>query len=198
MPECIPPDYPQFPVTTYGETKVAAERLGLQWAERTGGDFRCLRYPIVMQPFPPSGAHASYASLASLHALHKRKYCFPISQSIRTAMIHVDDVIDQTINFMNAPRDRLKLRIYNICGFSAKVREVQDEIESQLNDTNFSYQSPPNDEAQLVVGSWPQNLDINAASEDWLFAPRVKTLKEAVRLTIAAQREGIAAGYTLD
>jgi nucleoside-diphosphate-sugar epimerase len=43
-------DAPQWPVSLYGVTKVAGERLGVYYENRFGLDFRGLRLPAVIAP----------------------------------------------------------------------------------------------------------------------------------------------------
>ena len=78
LPDPLPETHPQWPANFYGATKVAAERLGVYYAQKHGLDFRALRLPVVISRNAPPAALTAYASHAFVAAAAGRPFEFPV------------------------------------------------------------------------------------------------------------------------
>jgi threonine 3-dehydrogenase len=169
LPSVLADDTPQWPDGLYGVTKMAGERLGVYYHRQHGMDFRCLRLPITVSRFAPTGAVSALASHAFVEAASNGQFIFTCRPETKMALIYVQDVLRAISDLMVAPARRLTRRVYNIHGFTASTLEIVDAVTKQLPHTNFQYQ--PDLKTVSLLESWPNQIDDSAARTDWYWKP---------------------------
>jgi len=166
------PQYaPLIPTTVYGISKVAGEHWANYYFKRYGLDVRSLRYPgIIGYQSMPGGGTTDYAVDIYHHAAKQQPYTCFLGPDTRLPMLYMDDAIRATIELMEAPAERIKVRTsYNLAGMSFTPAEVTDAIRQHVPDFEVSYVP---DFRQAIADSWPQSIDDSAARSDWGWAPR--------------------------
>ena len=162
------------PTTIYGISKLAGERLCEYYFTKYGVDVRSIRYPgIISYKSPPGGGTTDYAIAIFHSALKNETYdCFLESETT-LPMIYMPDAIRATIELMDAPSDKVKIRSsYNVAGVSFNPRELAAEIQKVRPEFAITY-TP--DSRQAIAVTWPQSLDDSVAREDWGWQPEVGT-----------------------
>lgn len=176
-------DTPQLtvmdPTTIYGISKLAGERLCEYYFSKFGVDVRSIRYPgIISYKSPPGGGTTDYA-IAIFHAAQRgeRYSCF-LGPETGLPMIYMPDAIRATIELMDAPATKVKVRSsYNVAGLSFNPRELAQKIKHYVPGFDIVY-AP--DSRQAIADSWPQSLDDSTATADWGWQAKVG-LDELVR-----------------
>jgi len=80
-------------------------------------------------------------------------------------MMYMPDAIRATIELMEAPQEKIKIRTsYNLSAISFSPKEIAEEIKKHIPD--FKMQYAP-DYRQEIANSWPQSIDDTEAREDW-------------------------------
>ncbi len=166
---------PQFtiaePSTVYGISKQAGERWCEYYHMISGVDVRSIRYPgLISWTSPPGGGTTDYAVDIYHKALTDRKYeCF-LSESTEMPMMYMDDAIRATIEIMEAPAEKIKIRSsYNLAAFSFTPKEIAAEIQKHVPDFTISYNP---DFRQKIADSWPASIDDSEARKDWGWDPK--------------------------
>jgi threonine 3-dehydrogenase len=95
----------EWSVLVTGVTKVAAERLGVYYHQAHGLDFRCIRLPIVVSRYAPSGAASAYVSRASIEAVREGRYEFQVRPDSRPSLIYVKDILRAFIALLEAAEE---------------------------------------------------------------------------------------------
>lgn len=154
------------PNTVYGISKLAGERWCEYYFLKYGLDIRSIRYPgLISHKAMPGGGTTDYAVHIFYDALHKHSYdCF-LSENTTLPMMYMPDAIRGTIEIMQAPKDKIKLRSgYNFSGFSFSPKEIANEIKKRIPDFTCTYQP---DFRQLLADTWPRSIDDAYAREHW-------------------------------
>lgn len=158
------------PSTIYGVTKLFMEQLGGYYHRKWGVDFRCIRYPgIISAPTLPGGGTTDYAIHMYHSALKNKPYTCPVNANEPLPMMYVDDCIDGTIQFMEAPRHELKRCVYNISGFSFSPDDLQKSIIKAGLPLEVRYEKGI---AQDIAHSWPDSMEDINARRDWKWDPK--------------------------
>lgn len=161
---------PQFtvmePNTVYGISKQAGERWCEYYFNKYNVDVRSIRYPgLIGYKSAPGGGTTDYA-VHIFHEAKKNKHyeCF-LSENTALPMMYMPDAIRATIELMEAPADKVKIRSsYNLSGMSFTPKEIAAEIQKQIPDFKISYKP---DFRQQIADSWPQSIDDERARIDW-------------------------------
>ncbi len=154
------------PTTVYGISKQSGERWCEYYHNIFGVDVRSVRYPgLISWSTPPGGGTTDYAVDIYHKALSDGKFeCF-LSEETRLPMMYMDDAIRATIEIMQAPSEKIKIRSsYNLSGVSLTPKEIADEIRKHITDFTISYQP---DFRQKIADSWPGSIDDSSARTDW-------------------------------
>lgn len=154
------------PTTIYGISKLAGERLCEYYFTRYGVDVRSIRYPgVISYKSPPGGGTTDYAISIFHAALRGERYeCF-LGPDTTLPMIYMPDAIRATIELMEAPADRVKIRSsYNVAGLSFSPAELAAAISRAVPDFRISYRP---DSRQAIADTWPKSLDDSQAALDW-------------------------------
>jgi nucleoside-diphosphate-sugar epimerase len=154
------------PTTVYGISKYAGEFWCNYFFHRYGVDVRSMRYPgLISYKSSPGGGTTDYAIDIFLAARDKKNYnCF-LEENTRLPMMYMPDAIRATIELMEAPADKIKVRTsYNLAAMSFSPVEIAEEIKKHLPGFTISYQP---DSRQDIANSWPQSIDDSSARSDW-------------------------------
>lgn len=161
---------PQFtimePTTVYGISKQAGERWCEWYYNKFGVDTRSLRYPgLIGWKSAPGGGTTDYAVHIFHEALKKKTYeCF-LTENTALPMMHMEDAIRATIEIMQAPADKIKIRgAYNLSGASFSPKEIASEIKKHIPDFTITYKP---DFRQAIAESWPQSINDDEARQHW-------------------------------
>ena len=96
--------------------------------------------------------------------------------------MYMDDAIRATIEIMEAPSEKIKIRSsYNIAGTSFSPEEIATEIEKELGPIKIAYNP---DFRQNIADSWPDSIDDICAKNDWewsVFYDLPKIIKEMIK-----------------
>lgn len=156
----------QRPRTIYGVSKVHMELMGEYYNHKTGLDFRCLRYPgIISANSKPGGGTTDYAVEIFHSALAGSDFLCGLRNDSRLPMMHIDDCINATVKFIQAPNEQLKQRTYNIGAMDFTPDEIYTEIRKHF--PNFQMHYDVNPLLQSIADSWPDVFDDQNARADW-------------------------------
>jgi nucleoside-diphosphate-sugar epimerase len=165
---------PQFtvmePNTIYGISKQAGERYCEYYHQKYGVDVRSIRYPgLIGWKSAPGGGTTDYAVHIYHEAIKHQKYeCF-LSAETTLPMMYMEDAIRATIDLMEAPAEKVKIRsAYNVAGISFNPEEIATSIRKHIPAFSISYKP---DFRQAIADSWPQSIDDTRAREDWGWQP---------------------------
>lgn len=163
-------DTPQFtiaePTTVYGISKQAGERWCEYYHNIFGVDVRSIRYPgLISYTTLPGGGTTDYAVDIYHKALSDGTYeCF-LKEDTTMPMMYMDDAIRATIEIMEAPAEKIKIRSsYNLAAISFDPKEIAEEIKKHIPDFTITYEP---DFRQKIADSWPASIDDSRAREDW-------------------------------
>jgi nucleoside-diphosphate-sugar epimerase len=166
-----PPDQtPQHtimePSTVYGISKQAGERWCEYYYNKFGVDVRSIRYPgLISYKSPPGGGTTDYAVDIFYKAKETGKFTCFLSKDTALPMMFMDDAIRATIQLMDAPADRLRIRsAYNLGGISFTPEEIAASIQKQLPEFEITYEP---DFRQAIADSWPNSINDSYAVSDW-------------------------------
>jgi nucleoside-diphosphate-sugar epimerase len=154
------------PVTVYGISKYAGEFWCNYYYQRFGIDVRSLRYPgLISYKSAPGGGTTDYAVEIYHEALDDKHYeCF-LKEDTYLPMMYMPDAIRATIELMEAPADRIKVRhSYNISAISFSPKEITASIQRHIPEFTISYKP---DYRQEIANGWPQSIDDTVAREEW-------------------------------
>ena len=154
------------PNTVYGITKQAGERWNEYYFNKFGVDVRSLRYPgLIGWKSDPGGGTTDYAVNIFHKAITNGKYESFLLENTALPMMYMPDAIRATIELMEAPEEKVKIRSsYNVGGLSFNPKEIAAEIRRHLPAFEMSYQE---DYRQAIANSWPQSIDDSHAQEHW-------------------------------
>ena len=154
------------PNTVYGITKQAGERWNEYYFNKFGVDVRSIRYPgLIGWKATAGGGTTDYAVDIFHQAIKHGKYESFISENTGLPMMYMSDAIRATIELMEAPVERVKIRSsYNLAGVSFTPKEIAAEVSKHIPNFEISYNP---DFRQTIADSWPSSIDDNHAQKDW-------------------------------
>jgi nucleoside-diphosphate-sugar epimerase len=165
LPEPLTQDAPQWPVSLYGVTKVAGERLGVYYQQQFDLDFRAIRLPAVVAARGSGGGASAYVSAAFEQSVFKGGYEFYVNPATRAPMLYIADAVRSFLDLHDAPAKNLSRRVYNIAAIAPSAEELAQAIRAHVPNAHFTYRLDPLKCA--IVESWPHRIDDSAAREDW-------------------------------
>jgi nucleoside-diphosphate-sugar epimerase len=164
------------PSTVYGISKLAGERWCEYYHNKYQVDVRSLRYPgLISYKSPPGGGTTDYAIDIFHKATSGIDYdCF-LSENTALPMLFMDDAIRATIELMEAPSEKIKIRSsYNLAGVSFTPKELSEAIKKQLPNFNITYNP---DFRQAIADSWPNSIDDAITEQQWGWKAQFDLLK---------------------
>jgi nucleoside-diphosphate-sugar epimerase len=88
-----------------------------------------------------------------------------VSKETVLPMMYMDDAIRATIELMEAPIEKIKVRTsYNLTAISFSAEELAENIKKRIPDFICEYKP---DFRQQIADSWPRSIDDSAARKDW-------------------------------
>jgi len=169
-----------MPTTMYGCNKLYCEHLGRYYArhyrqlamegERSGVDFRSLRFPGLISAFTvPHGGTSDYGP-EMIHAAAKgESYACFVREDTRIPYMAMPDAIDALLALMEAPLEALTSPVYNVSAYSPSAGEFASQVKDAFPDAAISFE--PDERRQAIVDSWPATVDDSLARTDWGFCP---------------------------
>jgi len=170
LPSPLPEDHPQWPSGLYGVTKAAVERLGVYYHRQHGLDFRCLRLPVTVSEFAPSGAASAYASRLFVDAVRDGRFTFRVRPQTCPAIIFVKDVVRALTMILHAPSEDLSRRVYNIFAMAPSAQKLADAVVERVPHVRVNFDPDP--DVVSLIESWPIDIDDCSARTDWKWQPR--------------------------
>ncbi len=164
------------PSTVYGISKLAGERWCEYYHQKHQVDVRSLRYPgLISYKSPPGGGTTDYAIYIFHKATSGIDYdCF-LSENTALPMLFMDDAIRATIELMEAPSEKIKIRSsYNLAGVSFTPKELSEAIKKQLPNFKITYNP---DFRQAIADSWPNSIDDAITEQQWGWKAQFDLLK---------------------
>lgn len=172
-------DQYQSALTMYGINKLYCENLGRYFsthfkmlAPDAGPkvDFRSVRLPgVISTDTLPSGGTSDYAPEMIHAAAQGQAYeCF-VRPDTQIPFMMMPDAIQSLISLANAPAESLTQRVYNVSSFSLSAEEFRKEVTNYFPGANVTFK--PSAMRQMIVDSWPSDVDDSAARRDWGWNP---------------------------
>lgn len=178
-----------LPETVYGISKSCAEDWCNYFWIKDKLDIRSVRYPgIIGYQSMPGGGTTDYAVDIYHKAVKGEDFeCFLKSDTV-LPMIYMEDAIRATIELMESPIEKIKVRTsYNLAAISFSPEEIANSIKKIIPDFKISYHP---DFRQTIADSWPASIDDTTARADWgwkhhydldmMTADMIKHLREAL------------------
>jgi nucleoside-diphosphate-sugar epimerase len=158
------------PNTIYGISKQAGERFCEYYHQKYGVDVRSIRYPgLIGWKSAPGGGTTDYAVHIYHEAIKNGSYTSFLAAGTTLPMMYMDDAIRATIELMEAPAEKVKIRSsYNVAGMSFDPEEIAASIRKHIPNFTLSYNS---DFRQAIADSWPQSINDAEACEHWNWKP---------------------------
>ncbi|MEY2964146.1 MAG: hypothetical protein RL754_1407 [Bacteroidota bacterium] len=159
------------PSTVYGISKLAGERWCEYYHKRFGVDVRSIRYPgLISWKSEPGGGTTDYAVEIYYKALEEGRYTSFLSEHRALPMMYMDDAIRATIELVEAPASKVKIRSsYNLAGISFDPFTIGESIKKRI--PGFTLDCVP-DFREEIASSWPESIDDSAAQEHWGWTPK--------------------------
>ena len=166
------------PNTVYGISKQAGERWNEYYFNNFNVDVRSLRYPgLIGWKSSPGGGTTDYAVDIFHQALINNNYTCFLDQNTILPMMYMQDAIRATIELMEAPEEKIKIRSsYNLAGISFSPDDIKKEISKYIPNFEISYKP---DFRQKIANSWPSSIDDTHAQNDWGWKPKYSLEKMA-------------------
>lgn len=154
------------PTTVYGISKQTGERWCEYYHRKFGVDVRSIRYPgIISYKTLPGGGTTDYAIEIFHEAIKNSKYTSFLASDAALPMMYMDDAIKATIDIMEAPAEKIRVRSsYNLAAISFTPEILAEEIKKHISNFEIAYEP---DFRQAIADSWPSSINDSAAREDW-------------------------------
>lgn len=167
-----------LPIGMYGCNKLYGEAVGNYLSQRTDEgqttpllDFRSIRFPgLISAATLPSGGTTDYAPEMLHAAAQGQPYTCFVDADTRLPFMTMPDGVDALLRLANAEASVLTQRVYNIGAFSASAAEFAEEAQRHFPGSQTVFESVTR--RQILVDSWPQDVDDSAARTDWGHNPR--------------------------
>ncbi|HUP37374.1 MAG TPA: NAD-dependent epimerase/dehydratase family protein, partial [Candidatus Limnocylindria bacterium] len=167
------------PITMYGCTKLHGEHLGRYYGrhyrqlapeERPGVDFRAIRFPgLISADTVPAGGTSDYVPEMLHAAARGQPYrCF-VREDTRIPFMAMPDASRALVALLEAPPGALSSTVYNVTAFAPSAGEWAERMRAAFPGATIAF--APDPRRQVIVDSWPEDIDDAPARRDWGFAP---------------------------
>jgi nucleoside-diphosphate-sugar epimerase len=101
--------------------------------------------------------------------LKNGKYTSFLNAQTTLPMMYMPDALKATINLMEAPAEKVKIRSsYNVAGMRFNPLEIAESIKKHI--PNFEIDFNP-DFRQAIADSWPKSINDDEARQHWGWSP---------------------------
>ena len=143
-------------------------------------DFRSIRYIGVISPMEYAyNGSTDYATEIFFKARKKEHYNICLKSSTRLPMAYIDDVIDGTMQLLEAPKDNLTVGTYNMNCVDFSPLELYTEVKKYYPELTVDYKPDIRD---TMANSWPHHYDDTSSRNDWGWNPKYDTLEKLVKI----------------
>jgi len=144
------------PSTVYGISKQAGERWCEYYFNKFGVDVRSIRYPgLISYKSLPGGGTTDYAVDIFYKAKAQGNFTCFLKEDTALPMMFMDDAIRATIELMQAPAEKIKIRsAYNLAGSRLKFVQPTTLLDLHLPQQNWQHRF--NNTCQ--ISAFPMNL----------------------------------------
>ncbi len=168
------------PITMYGCNKLYCENLGRYYsshyrllaADRAKNlvDFRGLRFPgLISAVTIPTGGTSDYGPEMLHHAAQGIPYACFVRPDTRLPFMVMADAVKALLHLERAPREAISQCVYNVTSFSPTAQDIYEIIKVALPNAEVTFE--PHLSRQVIVDSWPGDVDDSAARRDWGWDP---------------------------
>jgi len=168
-----------YPRTMYGCNKLYCEQLGIYYSKYYRQlavdrpvmlDFRCLRFPGLISAYTvPSGGTSDYGPEMLHHAAQDKPYACFVREDVRIPFMAMPDAVKSLLLLTAAPKEALKHSVYNVTSFSLSAIQFRDWVLKFFPNAQVTFE--PDVKRQVIVDSWPADLDDSAAQRNWGWTP---------------------------
>lgn len=181
-PDCpktnVKPDQVRNPVGYFGVSKLFLENLGYYYNKTYNCDFRSIRYNSVVSPIKYNyNGSTDYPSEVFFKAEKGQEYTFCLAENRTLGMCYIDDIVDGTINLIEAPRERLSQTTYNINACYFSPGEYIAQMKRYYPDLEVKYKPDVRD---IYTQTWPCHFDDTLARSDWGWNPQYDSVGKIV------------------
>jgi threonine 3-dehydrogenase len=115
---------------------------------RYGLDYRSARFPgVISADTKPGGGTTDYAVHIFHEALRTGKYKCYLRKDTRMPMIYLPDCLRATLELLEAPKEMLHRRTYNLSAISFTPEELVEELQKFIPHLQMEYEP---DERQQI------------------------------------------------
>ncbi|MCX6054886.1 MAG: NAD-dependent epimerase/dehydratase family protein [Chloroflexi bacterium] len=168
------------PITMYGVNKLYCEHLGRYYstnyrqlaADHTKNtvDFRSIRFPgLISSVTIPTGGTSDYGPEMLHHAAQGLPYACFVRPDSQLPFMVMPDAIKSLLMLEAAPREVLTRLVYNVTSFSPNAMDFCNVVNQAFPNAVVSFE--PHHARQVIVDSWPADVDDSSAARDWDWKP---------------------------
>jgi len=159
------------PITIYGVSKLAGEKLCNYYNKQFGVDVRSIRYPgLIGWQSMPGGGTTDYAVDIFHEVIKTGHYTCFLSKNRTLPMMYMDDAIRATTTIMEAPLDAIKIRTsYNLASLQFSPEDLVKELTKYFPELKIKYKPDLRDK---LAQTWPESIDDSHARHDWGWTPQ--------------------------
>lgn len=169
-----------MPITMYGCNKLYCEHLGRYYAfyhrqlaadrGRNPIDFRSLRFPgLISATTIPTGGTSDYGPEMLHHAAQGLPYACFVRPDTCLPFLVMPDAIKALLMLEAASKEVLTKVVYNITSFSPTAQDIYDIVKQAFPAADIDF--VPHKSRQVIVDSWPADVNDSGAREDWGWNP---------------------------
>ena len=168
------------PLTIYGVSKLASEKLIMYYHNTYNIDIRFLRLPGVLSSDLVGGGTTDYAVEMVQAAKNEVPYTCFLSPQTELPMVYIDDVITAIQQLMEADLSQQKrTHSYNIMGFCLTPRKLERQLQKMGYPVEVNYKT---DYRQEIAESWPRTIHDQLAKKDWGWCPKFDLERSVQRM----------------
>jgi nucleoside-diphosphate-sugar epimerase len=169
------------PLTMYGVSKLACEKLMIYYHQKFNLDIRSLRLPGVLSSDPAGGGTTYYAVEMVQAVKNGKDYTCFLAPQTELPMIYIDDVVIAIEQLMESNlSNQERAHSYNIMGFSLTPAMLESQLHKMGYPAEVHY-AP--DYRQQIAESWPRTIQDQFARDHWGWAPQFDLEKSIKQMT---------------